>query len=413
MAIEIVLPSLAAGMEDGVIAQWLKAEGDDVVAGDPVAEVETDKATMEIEAPGSGRLGRILVAAGKRADVNQVIAVILAEGEENVEMPASPKPVAQADKGSPVAVTVPARSSGPAVPRHSASPLARRLAAEHGVELSGLSGSGPKGRIVRLDVEHTLADRSSTRVPPLEEPGKQSVPDTAHVPLGIGDYEVLPLSSMRRTIARRLHEAKTTVPHFYLEAECEMAPLIALRAQCNEGREAGARLSINDFVVKAVALALRAVPDMRCIWNQEALLRPYAVDVAVAVATEGGLITPILRDADRKSLGSLSEEIRSLSVRARDGRLKPEEYQGGCFSVSNLGMYGVKNFSAIINPPQSGILAVGAVTRRPVERGDAIAFSEGMNCTLSVDHRAVDGAVGAQWLAAFKNGIENPMSLLV
>lgn len=410
MATNIVLPALSAGMEDGVIARWLKAEGEPVLAGEPVAEVETDKATMEIEAPAAGRLGRLVVAAGDRAAVGQTIAVVLAEGD-------AAEPEALASPSDPVPAspdTAQATAGGDAEPRHRASPLARRLAKQVGLDLRGLAGTGPHGRIVRLDVDRALAAGAVRPAAVEPVPQSQSAPKgPAPLPPGIGEHELVPHSAMRRTIARRLSEAKATIPHFYLEADADMTALLALRARCNEDRAADERISINDFVLKAVAVALRQVPDMRVIWTEEALLRPSAVDISVAVATDGGLITPVVRDADRKSIGALSAEVKALSARAREGRLKPAEYQGGCFSLSNLGMYGVRSFTAILNPPQSGILAVGAVARRPVSRGDEIVSAPVMSCTLSVDHRAVDGAVGAAWLAAFTAVLERPLSLLV
>lgn len=428
MATGIVLPALSAGMETGTIARWLKAEGDAVAAGEALAEVETDKATLEIEAPSAGRLGRIVVPAGQSVPVGQTIAVLLAEGEA---APAGAVPPPRPAAGSPpaaVAAAAPAPAAAVpagAAPRHRASPLARRLAAQAGLDLAGLSGAGPRGRIVRIDIERARA--AAAAAVPAAETVPAAAPPVAAAPVSAppvsapsgrlpplsGAYETLPHSSMRRTIARRLSEAKATIPHFYLDAEADMEALLVLRTRCNEGRASGERLSINDFVLKAAAVALRRVPDMRVIWTADALLRSATVDICVAVAVDGGLVTPVVRDADTKSLGALSAEVKALSQKARDGRLKPADYEGGCFSLSNLGMYGVPSFTAIINPPQSGILAVGAVVRRPVVRGEAIVPAPVMHCTLSVDHRAVDGAAGAAWLAAFREGLENPLGLLV
>lgn len=412
MAIEIILPSLSAGMEDAVIAKWLVKPGDSVTKGQLLAEVETDKATMELEAEADGIVGQLRVEDGKRADVGQVIAVLLAEGEA-LPAPAAAQPAP--------AGAVPVVASDDALPgerKHSASPLARRMATAAGVSLEGVAGSGPKGRIVKIDVERLIAAGPAPAPVPVPAPAASPAPvagtgSAAPVPVGIGPYEVKPLSNMRRVIARRLVEAKQTVPHFYLSVDCELDALLALRAQINDGREKAAKISVNDFVIKASALALRKVPAANVVWNGDEILQLAEVDISVAVATEGGLLTPILRSADRMSLGTLSAEMKSLAARARDGKLKPEEYQGGGFSVSNLGMYGVKTFSAIINPPQSCILAVGAGERRPVGRGDQIVLADVMSVTLSVDHRSVDGALGAQVLAAFKEGIENPMSLLL
>ncbi|CAB4326439.1 MULTISPECIES: pyruvate dehydrogenase complex dihydrolipoamide acetyltransferase [unclassified Brucella] len=421
MPVEVVLPALSAGMEDAVIARWLKAEGDAVSKGDLIAEVETDKATMELEAEVDGRIGQLLVKDGARANVNQVIALLLKEGEDASAIAGfavGSSPVAVAEAEAPVAASpVPAAPavSAPASGevRHRASPLARRLAAELGVSLEGLAGSGARGRIVRIDVERAAASKPvpvAAAAAPVAAPAEAS---SKAIPVGIGEYEAVPHTSMRRTIARRLLEAKTTVPHFYLNVDCEIDALLALRSQINEKREGSTRISVNDFVIKASAAALRRVPDANVIWTDEALLKLKDVDIAVAVATEGGLITPIIRSADQMSLGAISAQMKSLAARARENRLKPEEFQGGGFSISNLGMYGVKSFSAIINPPQSAILAVGAGERRPIERNGELAFATMMSVTLSVDHRAVDGALGAQLLAAFKAGIEDPMSLLV
>ena len=408
MAIDITLPSLSAGMEDAVIAKWLVAAGDPIRKGQPIAEVETDKATMELEAEADGILGRIAIADGQRADVGQIIATVLAEGESLPAAGAS-SPAPAAPPAAVAAGAVPPATAATAAPKaerkHAASPLARRLAAEAGLDLQGVTGSGPRGRIVKLDVQRLLAA-------PATPPAMPSVQPQA-TPPGIGPHEAQPLSNMRRTIARRLVEAKTSIPHFYLSVDCELDALLALRAQVNEGRDKALRISINDFVIKAAARALRLHPTANVIWNGDEILQLADVDISVAVATEGGLITPILRGADRMSLGTLSAEMKALAARAHQGKLRPEEYQGGGFSVSNLGMYGVKTFSAIINPPQSCILAVGASERRPVGRGDQIVLADAMSVTLSVDHRSVDGALGAQVLAAFKDGIENPMSLLL
>ncbi|RIK86617.1 MAG: pyruvate dehydrogenase complex dihydrolipoamide acetyltransferase [Hyphomicrobiales bacterium] len=406
MPTNIVLPSLSAGMEDGIVARWLKSEGEWAAKGEIIAEIETDKATMELEAETSGRLGRILVGEGGRAVVNQTIAVLLGEGEEVAGTAAPAAPVPQAPPPSPAAAV-----ARPERERAFASPLARRIARENGIDLAGLTGSGPRGRIVRIDVE-----RARTDAAPVAEASPQVSPPVATsvaVPAGLGAYEAVPHSGMRRVIASRLTQSKTTIPHFYLTADCEIDALLALRAQVNAVRDASERISVNDFVVKAAAAALRAVPDANVIWTDDALLRLKSIDISVAVATEGGLITPVVRDVGSKSIGAISGEIRSLAARARENRLKPEDYQGGGFSVSNLGMYGVQSFSAIVNPPQSCILAVGAAERRPVVRGDGIVPATMMMCTLSVDHRSVDGALGASLLSAFKAAIEQPLRLLV
>lgn len=415
MPIDVVLPALSAGMEEAVIARWLKAEGDAVRKGDLIAEVETDKATMELEAGEDGCIGRILVTDGARAAVNQVIAVLLREGENASILPFSASavetvafvPVQPTQAGASVSAGPQAKDNAV---RHKASPLARRLAAERGISLATLSGSGPKGRIVRLDVEKA----APVRQPAVPEPASAEAEGKAEaIPAGIGAYEAVPHSSMRRTIARRLLEAKTTIPHFYLSMDCNLDALLALRGQINAGRKAGERISVNDFVIKACAVALRKAPQANVVWTEQALLKLADVDISVAVSTDGGLITPIIRKADQKSLGTISAEMKALAARARENRLKPEEYQGGGFSVSNLGMHGVRSFSAIVNPPQSAILAVGAAERRPVEKDGGLGVATMMTVTLSVDHRTIDGALGASWLSAFRSAIEAPLLLLV
>ncbi|ATN37305.1 pyruvate dehydrogenase complex dihydrolipoamide acetyltransferase (plasmid) [Rhizobium sp. ACO-34A] len=415
MAYEIVLPALSAGMEEAVIARWLKAEGDRVAKGEPIAEVETDKATMELEAEQDGLIGKLLVSAGDRAAVNQVIAVLVNEGEDAASLSVAAErrpPAPAAVTSSAIVSATTADAIGATSVRHKASPLARRLAVERGVPLDGITGTGWKGRIVRVDVERAILPTSTGPLVSTPSPD-MGLAGIGAIPVGIGEYTSVPHTNMRRTIARRLLESKTTVPHFYLTADCEMDALLALRARINETRDSASRISVNDFVIKAVAHALRAVPNANVMWTDEAMLQLHDVDIAVAVATDGGLITPVIRKADQKSLGTISAEMKSLAARARDGRLKPEEFQGGGFSISNLGMYGVRTFSAIINPPQSGILAVGATGRRAVERDGQLAFVTMMECTISVDHRAVDGAVGASWLQAFKRAVEEPMTLLI
>ncbi|RWB68827.1 pyruvate dehydrogenase complex dihydrolipoamide acetyltransferase [Mesorhizobium sp.] len=427
MPIEIVLPALSAGMTDAVIARWLKAEGDIVVKGELIAEIETDKATMEIEAVCDGRIGKLLVKNGARAEVNQIIAVLLGEREDAAAIalprtgPATSPATAKPAETEPATVAAPesvgdtSTTKLDAGARRKASPLARRLAAAQGISLDRISGSGPRGRIVSIDIERA-ATSAATRLQAAQEASEipPAPPQPSNgIQVGIGEYESIPHSSMRRTIARRLVEAKTTVPHFYLNLDCDIDALLALRSRINETREAVERISVNDFVIKAAAVALRKVPDANAIWTDQAMLRLSDIDISVAVATDGGLITPIIRKADEKSLGRISAEMKSLASRARESRLKPEEFQGGGFSISNLGMYGIKSFSAIVNPPQGAILAVGAGERRPVERNGELAFATLMTLTLSIDHRAVDGALGARLLGAIKAAIEEPMSLLV
>jgi pyruvate dehydrogenase E2 component (dihydrolipoamide acetyltransferase) len=427
MPFEILLPALSAGMEEAIVARWLKAEGETVSKGDIIAEIETDKAMMELEAEADGRIGQLLISDGERAEVNQVIAVMLRIGEDAsgvATFVAAPAAVphttfvglvgATGEQARTQPLPVAASPASGEV-RHKASPLARRLARENDIPLEDVAGTGPNGRIVHADIERALSSRFAARADvALPEMGRGAQkPQPKAAPVGIGDFEAVPHSSMRRTIARRLLEAKTTVPHFYLNLDCDLDALLALRGQINATRESSSRISVNDFVIKAAAVALREVPDANVIWTEDALLKLGSVDIAVAVATDGGLITPIIRNADQMSIGAISSSMKSLAARARENRLKPDEFQGGGFSISNLGMFGVKSFSAIINPPQSAILAVGATERRAVERAGALAFATMMSVTLSVDHRAVDGAIGARWLAAFKAVVETPMSLLV
>jgi pyruvate dehydrogenase E2 component (dihydrolipoamide acetyltransferase) len=457
MPIEILMPALSPTMTEGTLARWLKKEGEEVRAGDVLAEIETDKATMEVEAVDEGRLGRILVGDGTEGvAVNTPIALLLEEGEDASALDGGAKtgaaaPLAQpqdagrdeavAPKAGPAAgpaaapspAAAPARDGG----RVFASPLARRMAAQAGIDLAALSGSGPNGRIVKADVDAAIAGgKGGTAKPaaaaapaPAPEPAKPAAaPAQAAAPvpaaaapagadarktadsLGMA-YEAVPNSGMRKTIARRLTEAWQTIPHFALNVDLEIDRLLALRAELNE--KSGEKISVNDFVVKACALALRKVPEANASWHPDGILRYADVDVSVAVATDAGLITPIVKNADRKGLATISAEVKALAAKAKDGKLKPEEYQGGTFSVSNLGMFGVKSFTSIINPPQSCILSVGAGQKRPVVKGDALAVATVMSVTLTVDHRSVDGAVGARWLQAFAKLVEDPLSMML
>jgi pyruvate dehydrogenase E2 component (dihydrolipoamide acetyltransferase) len=426
MATLLRMPEVSANVESAVIVTWTKAEGEAVAVGECVAEIETDKAVVEFASESAGRLSRILVPAGQEARVGAPVAVLLAPGEPDVadlnallagqpgggsatagELAASADPQGLPAPLAPAApVTQPSTVSA-ASGRLRASPLARRLAAQAGLALQGLSGSGPHGRIVKRDVLAALARNPA--VAPLAAPAQAAAVSPAPA-LAPGDVAV-PHTAMRRTIARRLLESKTTIPHFYLRADCRMEALLALRRQINEG---GRRISINDIVVKAVALALMEHPDMNVGWTEAALIRHSGVDLSVAVSTPAGLITPVVRGVHDKSLSRVSTEIAALAARARDGKLLPQEYEGGSFTVSNLGMYGTTEFAAIINPPQAAILAVGAVERRVVAGpDDGVQVAPMMTVVLSVDHRAVDGAVAAQWLAAFRHIIENPLAALV
>jgi len=413
MATLLRMPEVSANVESAVIVAWAKAEGDAVAAGDCVAEIETDKAVVEFVSESAGRLGRVLVAAGHEARVGAPVAVLLDDGERDVDVEAL---LAGQPAGGPLKEPASAGPAGPASPapaaaasgRVFASPLARRLAAQAGLPLPGLAGSGPHGRIVKRDVQAALARATAAR--PSTAPVETAVvPEPA--PLRVPGDVAVPHSAMRRTIARRLLESKTTIPHFYLRSECRMEALSALRRQINE---AGRHVSINDIIVKAVAVALMDCPDMNVTWTDEALIRHAGVDVSVAVSTPSGLITPVVRGVHDKSLSRVSAEIAALAARAREGRLSPQEYQGGSFTVSNLGMYGTTEFAAIINPPQAAILAVGAIERRVVAGPEgSVEVTPMMTVTLSVDHRAIDGAAAAKWLDAFRRVIENPLAALI
>jgi len=423
----IVMPALSAGMEEATIARWLKSVGNMVAAGEVIAEIETDKATMELEAERAGTIGRIIAAEGTTVALNAPIALLLAKGEEagdlsvdagegaedrQASVQQTPEQPDSAQKQVPAAAGV---SAGAVAHRRSpASPLARRLAQEKGVEIESLNGSGPRGRVVRVDIEAAAAARQEPARASAVDPAPSPVPTRARQAAPVDQpHDEIPLTNIRKVIARRLTEAKSTIPHFYLEADCEIDALLDLRETLNSQGEGQYKLSVNDFVIKAAALALRQVPEANTAWADDAILQFHNVDVSVAVATDGGLITPIVKQADRAGLASISAEVKALAARARDGLLQPAEYQGGSITISNLGMFGVKAFSAIINPPQSCILAVGAAERRPVVRGDVCVPATVMSCTLSVDHRAVDGAVGARYLAAFKALIEQPLRLML
>ncbi|GBQ46425.1 pyruvate dehydrogenase complex dihydrolipoamide acetyltransferase [Komagataeibacter sucrofermentans] len=411
MSINILMPALSPTMKEGTLARWLKAEGDTIAAGDVIAEIETDKATMEVEAVDEGILGRILIEGGTHGiAVNTPIAILVAQGESVPEAPVSaPKPAPAAAASAPAAATPavapqPAPAAATTSKRVFASPLARRIAAQKGIDLASLKGSGPNGRIVRRDVEQAAtapAPKAAAPVAAVEEAG----------------FESIPHSTMRKVIARRLTESKSTVPHFYVEMDVELDALLALRSQMNaaspdEGPGAY-KISVNDMLVKAAAVTLRRVPQVNVSFTEEAVRVYEDVDISVAVSIPDGLITPIVRKADTKSLRQISLETRDLVARARAGKLKPEEFQGGTFSISNMGMYGVKAFSAILNPPQAAILAIAAGERRPVVKGNDITIATVMTVTLSVDHRVVDGALAAQWVSAFRKVVENPMSLVV
>ena len=425
MATNILMPALSPTMTEGTLARWLKKEGETVKAGDVIAEIETDKATMEVEAVDEGVLGKILVADGTEGvKVNAPIAVLVEPGEAvpaaaPVAAPvavAAPAPVVPAPvSAAPVAavVAVAPAVAPPAGERVVASPLAKRMAAQAGLSLAGVTGSGPNGRIVRADVEARLASGKPAAAPLVAAPAPAPKPAVAIA----APHRLVPHTSVRKVIARRLAEAKATIPHFYVSVDVEIDAMMKLRADLNAKSAAdgpGAfKLSVNDLVIKAAALTLRRVPKVNASWTDEALVLYDDVDISVAVSIADGLITPIVRQADRKGLAAISNEMKDLAARAKAGKLKPEEFQGGGFSISNMGMYGVSNFAAIINPPQSAILAVAAGQQRAVVKGGALAVATVMTCTLSVDHRVVDGALGAEWLAEFKRIVEDPLSLML
>src|SRR5271165_144361 len=433
MPIEILMPALSPTMTEGNLAKWLKKEGDEVHSGDVLAEIETDKATMEVEAVDEGKIGKILVPEGAQGiKVNAPIAVLLGEGEdasalekfaESVPRPAPVAPPSQETvqlQPAPAAPAVPGRERGNG--RVFASPLARRMAQQAGLDLGAIRGSGPQGRIVKSDIEAALSAGRAAPAPAPVRPAPVAQPAPPAAPVlskervaalaGNPPYTERPLNAMRRVIARRLTESKQTVPHFYLTIDCEVDALLKIRTELNAKSDAY-RISVNDFVIRAAALGLRQVPAANASWSDDAILLWDTVDIAVAVALDDGLITPIVKAADRKGLAAIANETRDLVARARAGKLKLEEFQGGTFSISNLGMYGVRDFAAVINPPHGGILAVGAGEQRPVVKNGALAVATVMSCTLSCDHRAVDGAVGAQFLAAFKKLVEDPLTMLL
>ncbi|WP_027684825.1 pyruvate dehydrogenase complex dihydrolipoamide acetyltransferase [Rhizobium leguminosarum] len=454
MPINITMPALSPTMEEGNLSKWLVKEGDKVKSGDVIAEIETDKATMEVEAVDEGTVAKLVVAAGTEGvKVNALIAVLAADGEDVSAAASSAGSAAPAPKTDGAAAPkaeaapAPAQSTPAAAPvaaaatasvssdgsRTFSSPLARRLAKEAGIDLSAVAGSGPHGRVVKSDIEAAVAGGGAKAAAPAaatSAPQASAAPaPAAAAPKGAseeavlklfepGSYELVPHDGMRKTIARRLVESKQTIPHFYVSVDCELDALLALRAQLNDAapRKDNApayKLSVNDMVIKAMALSLRDVPDANVSWTDSNMVKHKHADVGVAVSIPGGLITPIIRKAEEKTLSTISNEMRDLGKRAKDRKLKPEEYQGGTSSVSNMGMMGVKNFAAVVNPPHATILAVGAGEQRVVVKKGEMTIATVMSVTLSTDHRCVDGALGAELLQAFKGYIENPMGMLV
>ncbi len=436
MAVEILMPALSPTMEEGTLAKWLVKEGDVIKPGQIIAEIETDKATMEFEAVDEGRIGKLLVAEGTTGvKVNAPIAVLAEEGEAlgarpkattpaGAPVPLAPVPAAPVATAPAITAKPPAAAPRAGGARVFASPLARRIAAERGLDLTRITGSGPHGRIVRSDVEAAGAMAAPEAPAPIAAAVPAAAPKGT-MPTGMAAetvmkiyadraYTEVPLDGMRRTIAARLTEAKQTIPHFYLRREVRLDALMAFREQLNKGLESrGVKVSINDFIIKACAMALQSVPDANAVWAGDRILKLKPSDVAVAVAIEGGLFTPVLRDADKKTLSALSTEMKDLAARARTKKLAPHEYQGGSFAISNLGMMGIENFDAVINPPHGAILAVGAGVKKPVVMADgSIGVATAMSMTLSVDHRVIDGAVGAEFLKVLVEMLENPMALL-
>ncbi len=434
MPIDITMPALSPTMESGTLSKWLIKPGDKVRAGDVIAEIETDKATMEVEAVDEGTVLELLVAEGaEEVKVNAVIARLAGEGEDAASpapppagaskpaaapvagpKPAEPSPAAGGGAGQVQAAATAVLPTAPTGERRPASPLARRMAGLLGVDLSAVAGSGPGGRIVKADVE-AAASRAPARSAPAASQPAAAAPVSAKAAIPDSDvpHEMVKLSNMRRTIARRLTESKQTVPHFYLSLDVRLDALLKLRTELNKSLESrNIKISVNDFLVKALGLALVQVPDANVSFAGDHLRRFARADISVAVAIPGGLITPVIRDAANKRLSQIADEMKSLAARARDGKLQPEEYTGGTASLSNLGMYGIKQFDAVINPPEGLILAAGAGEKRPHVVDDALAIATVMTLTGSFDHRAIDGAVGAELMGAVRALIESPLAML-
>ncbi len=451
MPTNILMPALSPTMTEGTLSRWLKKEGEEVRSGDVIAEIETDKATMEVEAVDEGVLGKILVSDGTQGvKVNDPIGVLVQPGESvpaSAPPPATPPSAPPASTAPatapPVAPTAPPSAPAPqAAPapapskgnghdaqggRIVASPLARRMAKQGGIDLSALAGSGPNGRIVKADIEAALrgpakpAPAPAQAAPPptpVEAPAPQPQPAARPpAPAITAPHRLVPNTTMRKVIARRLSEAKQTIPHFYVSVDIGIDPLLKLRSELNarspKDGPGAFRLSVNDMLIKAAAVTLRRIPTVNASFTEDAIVLYDDVDISVAVSIPDGLITPIIRKADQKGLAAISNEMKGLAERAKSGKLKPEEFQGGGFSISNMGMYGVSDFAAVINPPQAAILAVAAGQQRPVVRDGQLAVATMMTCTLSVDHRVVDGALAAEWLGAFKSVVEEPLSLML
>ncbi|HEX5380482.1 MAG TPA: pyruvate dehydrogenase complex dihydrolipoamide acetyltransferase [Phenylobacterium sp.] len=420
MSIDILMPALSPTMEEGTLAKWHVKKGDVVKSGDVIAEIETDKATMEVEAVDEGVVEDILVPEGtEEVKVNTPIAKLSGEGEAPAPVAKAPEaPKAEAAAAPPARVEAPRPAQAAPAPRPAGerifvSPLARRLAEQKGLDLSGVQGSGPHGRIIKADVEAARPGRPSA-APTAAAAAPRPVPSLAQLGIPDGSYDLVPLDGMRRTVARRLTDSFRDVPHFPLNLDLEIDGLLAARVKINAMLEKqGVKVSVNDLVIKAAAIALMQVPEANASYSPDGIAMHHHADIAMAVALENGLITPIIRQAELKGLAQIAREAKDLAERARTRKLKPEEFQGGTFSVSNLGMFGVRSFSSILNEPQGAILSVGAGEKRPVVKGDQLAIATVMSVTLTCDHRVVDGAIGARWLQAFKTLIEDPITMIV
>lgn len=417
------MPALSPTMTEGTLAKWLKSEGDKISSGDIIAEIETDKATMEVEAVDDGILAKIIVPAGtQNVAVNNIIAILAEEGEDTSSISLADKTTVSKQPQKMIAeeANIEQKTSSSdykitnsnSSERVFASPLARRLAKEAGIDLSKIKGSGPHGRIIKEDlkkIEKSNLQKQTTSISKTPATVDENVQYNIY---GMA-YKAQPNNNIRKVVAKRLSESKQTVPHFYLTIECILDNLLNARKELNDKAGGAFKLSVNDFIIKAAAMALKSYPAANVSWTDDAVLQYLKADISVAVSTPNGLITPIVKSAEDKGLKAISNEVKDLATRARDGKLKPEEFQGGSFTVSNLGMYGVKEFAAIINPPQGCILAIGAGEEQAVVINGKIEIKTVMRCTLSVDHRCVDGAVGAEYLQIFKQYIENPVSMLV
>ncbi|MDX2050381.1 MAG: pyruvate dehydrogenase complex dihydrolipoamide acetyltransferase [Rickettsiaceae bacterium] len=423
MIIEILMPALSPTMTEGNLAKWLKKEGEKVKPGDVIAEIETDKATMEVEAVDEGFIGKILVHAGsKDVKVGAIIALIIEEESDKKLLDDHISKISSSNNAKQIENTESSKQSNTANNQEQtsqeisdlqndlsssdnrifASPLARRIANQNNINLALITGSGPHGRIIKEDVVSVQAQTKGAEQSFTKNPQRSGA-----------DFSLIPITNIRKVIATRLLESKLTVPHFYLTIECNIDKLLAIRSEINESRDKDHKISVNDFMIKATALSLHNMPEVNTSWSDDGIIQYKYVDISVAVALDGGLITPIIKDANLKSLSELSKEMKELAQRAKNGKLMPHEYQGGGFSISNLGMYGVKQFAAIINPPQSGILAIGAGQQKPIVYDDKVIISTVTEVTLSCDHRVVDGVTGARFLSHFKDFVENPVKMLI